>query len=185
MLICSLKKGVRGMLIRMMSAVMMLSMVCCIAQAEKPANKENKGKKGNQERVPQVLALPDSIELTADQEAQVKKIRAKFADKAQEIQKQTQEVIPAELRKQQMAAVKAAKEAGKTQQEIREIMKSTQDELSAVDREKIAEIRKQSQALKTEFLKEVREVLTEDQQAKLPSVKEAKGKGKKPKNSDS
>ncbi|TWT60417.1 hypothetical protein [Rubinisphaera italica] len=173
------------MLIRMMSAVMMLSMVCCIAQAEKPANKVKKGKKGNQERVPQALALPDSIELTADQEAQVKKIRAKFSDKAKDLKKQTQEVIPAELRKQQAAAVKAAKEAGKSQEEIRQIMKSSQDELSAVDREKLAVIRKQSQALKTEFLKEVREVLTEEQQSKLPTAREGKGKGKKPKKSDS
>ncbi|MBR9801727.1 MAG: hypothetical protein ACE37I_06425 [Rubinisphaera brasiliensis] len=161
------------MSVRMMAAAMLMLLVCANLQAEE---KKGKGKKGAAQRTPQALTLPASIELTADQEKQVKEIQAKHADKARELQKKSQELIPADVRKAQAAIMKEAREAGKTRKEIQEAVKAAQEELPAETREAMADVRKETQQLRQAFMKEVSEVLTDAQKELLPM---RKGSGKK------
>ncbi|MCG6154675.1 hypothetical protein [Rubinisphaera margarita] len=150
--------------------------------ADDAAKKKGKDKK-NAKNVPQVLQLPDSIELTADQKKEVKEIQDKYTARATENREKTMELTPVEIRKQRAEATKAAKEEGKTQAEIRVILKDLDSSLSADTVAKLAELRKESQTIKTEFLAEVRSVLTDEQAEQLPKVREPKknAKGKKKK----
>jgi len=156
--------------------------------ADDDAPKKGKGKKNAKQNVPMVLQLPDSIELTAEQKKDVKEIQDKYADRAAENRRKTMELMPVEVRKQRAEATKAAKEEGKTQAEIRVILKELDNSLSADTVAKLTELRKESQAIKAEFIAEVRSVLTDEQAEQLPKVREprknAKGK-KKAEKSDS
>ena len=169
------------MQIRLIALVAVLAMACSSLNA---ADGKPGKKKGNASaKTPFALTLPAEIKLSAEQQKQVDSIREKYTSDATALQKQIQELIPEDVRKAQAAAMKEAKESGKTPQEIRKISSELQSDLDAGTQEKIAELRKQTQELKSKFIAEVRPVLTEDQLAHLPK-QACKGTAKPKKKKD-
>ncbi len=168
---------------RAVAVIAMMGILVGSVSADDAAKKKGKGKKNAKQNVPMALQLPDSIELTTEQQKDVKEIQEKYADRAAENRRKTMELMPVEVRKQRAEATKAAKEEGKTQAEIRVILKELDNSLSADTVAKLAELRKETQTIKAEFLAEVRSVLTDEQAEKLPKAREPKknAKGKKKK----
>lgn len=153
-----------------MLAVILL--VNSLQAQEQQTRREGRGRGG---QGVQTLALPPNLELTEDQTAKVEKIREKYQKEAQELQQKQNQVLTAEQRKARTEAMQAAREAGKTQAEIREITRSLQDQLTDDQKQKMQSLREESQKVRQKFMAEVTEVLTDEQKAKLREGRRGQG----------
>ena len=145
------------------------------AADEKPAKANQAQKKQAQPANPtgQILALPAKLELTTIQEEQIAKIREKFTADAKELQAKMNAAQPASFKKVQAEIMKEARAAGKERKDVQDQLKAAENELTAAEREKLKEVRSEVEEFRKKFLVAVAEVLTDEQKAQVPALKNA------------
>ena len=155
-----------------------LALLAVVAVSLSAADKEaRKGKKRQAKAVEKLFELPASIELTAEQQEKVAKLKEQYAPKLAESQKKINAIVSADQRKAQQEAEKAAKAAGKKGREAREEGIAAL-KLSPEEKAKYEQARSEQQQIQNEARTALRAVLTPEQKAELPGRGKGKGKGK-------
>lgn len=137
------------------------------------ADEAAKPKKG-QEQQPgsQIFAVPETIELSAEQKEKLEGLKKEYGEKAIALAKQQNDLLTAEQKAARKDANAKAKAEGKKGKELRETVNAALN-LTPEQKEKQAKLQKEINALKLEVLGKV---LTADQLAKLQPGKKAKAK---------
>jgi Spy/CpxP family protein refolding chaperone len=162
-----------------LTLVVSLAIAGTLAAAERKAP-EGKGPEGKGQRGPAAMAIFAAVEklnLSADQQAKMEELKKEYGPKMMEAGKKMQGITTPEQFKAQMEAMKAARDAGKSDEEARaagrEAMKLT-DEQKA----KLAEAQKEMMPLQKELRDKVMALLTPEQ--KEQAQKAMGGGGRKP-----
>ncbi|GAB4159668.1 MAG: hypothetical protein Tsb009_36960 [Planctomycetaceae bacterium] len=140
--------------------------------------KAKKKKRKRPVRTFNVVRLPKSIELTADQKEKIAAINKEYAPKLRELAKKSSEVITAEQRKARREAFFAARKAGKKGKELRDAVNAA-SKITDEQKKQMAQINKERGSLLKEARAKVLEILTAEQKAKLKPVRKKGGKRKK------
>tara|TARA_B100000029_G_scaffold129507_1_gene123000 strand:- start:73 stop:579 length:507 start_codon:yes stop_codon:yes gene_type:complete len=165
-----MKRALQGLLVLSLAVVMALP---ATAAEEKKKKKKKKGRKA-----PAAVRVPKGIELSADQKKKVAAINKELAPKLIEINKKFQTVITPEQRKARGAAQKEARAAGKKGKALREAVNAAL-KISPEQKKQLAELNKARQEILKVAQAKLREILTDEQKAKLPKPKKGKKKKKK------
>ncbi|MEX2139946.1 MAG: Spy/CpxP family protein refolding chaperone [Pirellulales bacterium] len=146
-------------------------------QGEAQDRKKKNAKKAA--KAPDPLAkMLANIDLTAEQQAQVGELKKEYGPKLAALQKRRSEVMTPDRRKAEKEAKKAAKDAGKKGKEAKAAVEEVLG-LSPAERERLATIQKEQQALRAELMEQARALLTPEQKAKLPEPAKKKKKAQK------
>ena len=164
---------------QMMRMTVLLFLVALIAAPAMGQEKQKK-KKGNRDRQARgvLISLQEKlkkVELTAEQEQQIKKIMAKHEPPLKALAEKLQ---PAPGQRQAvMAARKKAAEEGKKGKELRE---ATDKAMNLTDEQK--ELRKKQMELQQALQKEINAVLTPEQLKVIRAANQRDGAGKRSEN---
>lgn len=161
-------------------ALVTLMMVAIAGPAMAEDKEKKKGAKGQKGQRGAALRVPPSIELTAEQKAKVAEISKKHAPAAKEAREKMAAVMTKEMMAKRREAMKAAKEAGKKGKEAQEMINAAMN-LSAEQKEKVAAAQKALREVQMAFLGDIKEILTDEQKAKLPKRGGKKAGDAKPK----
>ncbi len=115
----------------------------------------------------QVFQLPNEITLTADQETKMATLKKEFGPKIAALQKQSSDILTKEqreARKAAMAKAKAENLKGKPLQEALDAAINATPE----QKEKLDAVKKELDPIIAEVKKQVLNLLTDEQKAKLP-----------------
>ena len=163
----------------LLSLFVVAAVALSLSAADKESKKEERKKKRQGQAAERLFQLPASIELTAEQQEKVDKLKNEYTPKLAEAQKKINAIVTADQRKAQQEAVKEARQSGKKNREAEEAGMAAL-KLSGEDRPKYEEARREMQQLQNQARAEIRALLTPEQQAELP--RKGKGKGKKKNN---
>jgi hypothetical protein len=141
-----------------------------------PLAAQEKGKKKGQAAEPAAFQLPDTIQLSADQQAQLNALKKEYGPKLQALQKRVSDVFTQEQRKARREATKAARDAGKKNKEIRQAADAAVT-LTAEQQKQLDAAEAEQQKLSKEVRGKVEGLLTDAQKAELKT--KAKKKSKK------
>jgi hypothetical protein len=152
---------------RVVTAVLALAVSLVIAGGLWAADEKKPRQERNRERAIDGLEFLRGLNLSDDQKAKVAEIKKEYAPKFKALEEKRAGILTADQKKARDEAVKAAKAAGKTGQELfeagRAAMKLTDDQKA-----KLAEVRKEVMALAKEVReKVVSSVLTADQKEQV------------------
>ena len=111
----------------------------------------------------------DKLTLTDDQKAKFADLQTEYGPKRAEIFKKMQAVLTEDQVKARHDAEQAAKEAGKSPQEIRQAMDAATT-LTDDQKAKMADIRKEFQPLQQEIREKVVGILTPEQKEQLQAM---------------
>lgn len=129
--------------------------------------------KGLDNAVARSFKLPDTITLTADQQAKLAEVKKEFEAKVKEVVKKQQDILTAEQKKARTEATKAAKTAGKkgkdAQADVDAAVKLTDEQKKKMD-----EVGKELKELNGKIREKISEFLTADQKAQLKPKKKDK-----------
>jgi Spy/CpxP family protein refolding chaperone len=168
-------------------AVALLLATAVVAQ-EKPKKRGRRGKLSPTTqaviRLDKLRTAMEELDLTEEQKQELKKLREKHGPKFKEIFDKMQDVLTEEQKAAGHEAMKEAKESGK---EGREFFQAIEASLKLTDeqKEKMEKLAPEIRALQRETMKEIRGILTPEQQEKLkakmnpPRKKKAKQGEKK------
>ncbi|MBX3449788.1 MAG: hypothetical protein KF777_09525 [Planctomycetaceae bacterium] len=120
----------------------------------------------------QVFAVPDTIELSAEQKEKLEGLKKEYGEKAAGLAKQMNEILTAEQKATRKEVTAKAKEEGKKGKELRETVDAALN-LTAEQKEKQAKVQKEITALKLEVMGKV---LTPEQLKKLTPTPKKKAK---------
>jgi len=134
-----------------------------------PAVAADKKKK----KVPNVVRVPKTIELTADQKTKVEALNKEFGPKLAECKKKANSIITADQKKARAAATKKAKADGKKGKELRAAGNAA-FAITADQKAQQAECKKAMGALNKEIRTKFAALLTDEQKAKLKGGKKKK-----------
>jgi len=168
--------------------VLVLTLAVLLASplmAADDAKKKKKGakKKGNNRAVAAAFILPASVQLSADQQAAIEKLKSEYTPKLTEAAKKANSVMTPEQVKARQKALKAARDEGKKGKELQQAANDALN-LTADQQSKMADARKEMASLRKEIRQKLMNVLTDDQKASLrPKSKGANGKKAKKKKS--
>ncbi len=164
----------KSMVVWCLAAGMMVASVSLASAADDAVKgKGKKGQAGGQNA--QVFKLPDTIQLTADQEEKLSALKKEYGPKVAELQKKADGILTAEqktARKDAMAKVKADNLKGKARQEAIDSALN----LTADQQEKLKAVQAEQKELNGKIKDKIAGFLTEEQKAKLPAPQK---KGKK------
>lgn len=152
----------------MMSRTVICGLLVLSLAINAPAD-EKKKKKGAADRAPMpTQRFLVGMELTAEQKEKVKSLNAKLAGTAKELAAKRQAILTDDQRKAENDARKAAQADGKNPAETR---KATQDalKLTAEQQEKMKALQQSQREFNAQAIAGLKEILTPEQQAKLPS----------------
>lgn len=156
-----------------------LTLVVVLAVASPLLAGEGKRKKGAKPKAPPVFGptrILEGLNLTADQKAQVEKIRKDFEPKLDALRKKIAEVLTPEQRRAQAEAMKAAKQAGKKGAEAKRMVEEAV-KLTDEQKQKLADLRKEISALEKEARAQIMNLLTPEQKEEVKArFKKAKAK---------
>jgi len=148
----------------MLAFALSLTMASALWAGEKSkAKNRGEGERPVLERIDHMLK---NLNLSEAQTAKVEELKKEYGPKFKENFAKMAAVPTAEQKQARDQAAKAAKEAGKSRQEIFKEARAAM-KLSAEQKAKLAEIQKQQGALRKELLAKVREVLTPEQREQL------------------
>lgn len=140
-----------------------------------------KGKAKNRREdaaVTRAFQLPPSITLSSEQQEKMAALKKHFTPKLAEANKKLNDNLTPEQKKSRREATQTARQAGKNGKELRqavaEAMKLTDDQQTAMTK-----ARGELTAVNQEVQTAVRNLLTDEQKAKLPSGKKATKSKKK------
>ena len=134
-----------------------------------PAVAADKKKK----KVPNVVRVPKTIELTADQKTKLDALNKEFGPKLAECRKKQASIITADQKKARAAATKKAKADGKKGKELRAAGNAA-FAITADQKAQQAECKKAMGALNKEIRTKFAALLTDEQKAKLKGGKKKK-----------
>ena len=134
-----------------------------------PAVAADKKKK----KVPKVVRVPNTIELTADQKTKVEALNKEFGPKLVECRKKQASIITADQKKARAEATKKAKADGKKGKELRAAVNAAVA-ITADQKTQQAECKKAMGALNKEIRTQFAALLTDEQKAKIKAGKKKK-----------
>ena len=134
-----------------------------------PAVAADKKKK----KVPNVVRVPNTIELTADQKTKVEALNKEFGPKLAECKKKANGIITADQKKARAAATKKAKADGKKGKELRTAANAA-FAITADQKAQQAECKKAMGALQKQIRTQFAALLTDEQKAKIKAGKKKK-----------
>jgi hypothetical protein len=141
------------------------------AFAQKAAKKQARA--ANRKATTQLFEFPKEITLTEEQQAKVKALKEEYGPKVDAAAKKLDEVLTAEQRTARAQAAKANRDAKKTGKEAREAVNAAL-KLTAEQQAKWDAAQKEMQELRRTVEQKKRDLLTAEQQAKLPKRAAAK-----------
>ena len=131
-----------------------------------PAVAADKKKK----KVPNVVRVPKTIELTADQKTKVEALNRQFGPKLAGCKKKANSIITADQKKARTEAMKKAKADGKKGKELRAAVNAAVA-ITADQKAQQAECKKAMGALNKEIRTQFASLLTDEQKAKIKGGK--------------
>jgi len=174
--ILSLQEENRGM--TMFRSFMCLTLIALVSGVGVADEKEKtaKGKRGRKEPTA-TQRFVGKLDLTEEQKVKVAEIDKQFATRTKDLARKKKELLTDEQMKAQRAAAKTAREAGKKGAEARKAVMAAVT-LTDEQKTKQKELQGLQKKLSAEVVAELKKVLTEEQEAKLPGQKRGKGKAK-------
>lgn len=146
-------------------SLVVLSLCAGFAMAQ-DAPKEKKKPNASGENA-QVFQLPKEITLTADQEKQMATLKKEFGPKIAELQKKSNDVLTKEQREARKAANDKAKADGLKGKAMQDAVNAAVN-ATPEQKEKLAAVKKELDPIIAEVKKQVDNLLTDEQKAKLP-----------------
>jgi Spy/CpxP family protein refolding chaperone len=136
---------------------------------------QEKGKKGPREgkrpggAIERIDGMVKNLNLTDDQKAKLEEIKKEYGPKLKEAGQKMETILTPEQKKARQEAAKAAKQAGKSREEVQ---KEAQAAMNVTDEQKakMADARKAIGALQKEVHEKVMSILTPEQKAQLEQV---------------
>jgi Spy/CpxP family protein refolding chaperone len=148
-------------------AVALVMVGSLVAQdKEKKAPREGRRPGGMLGRVDEMVK---NLNLTDEQKAKLEEIKKEYAPKIKELEQTREGILTPEQKKARQEAMKAAKDAGKSRQEVWQAGQAATN-LTAEQKAKMAEGRKAGEALQKEIREKVMSILTPEQKAQLEQV---------------
>jgi Spy/CpxP family protein refolding chaperone len=141
-----------------------VALAACIISplaAADDAKKKDK-KKGGKRRTAQVVRVPKTVELTADQTKQVAAINKEFAPKFMELQKKLRGILSEDQRKARTATFKANREAKLKGKEAKKALDAALN-LTDEQAKQMAEVQKELGAIRKEAGQKFFALLTPEQ----------------------
>ena len=124
-------------------------------------------------KVPNVVRVPKTIELTADQKTKIEALNKEFGPKLAECKKKANSIITADQKKARAEATKKAKADGKKGKELRAAGNAA-FAITADQKAQQAECKKAMGALNKEIRTKFAALLTDEQKAKIKGGKKKK-----------
>jgi Spy/CpxP family protein refolding chaperone len=163
-------------------AVALLIATAVVAQ-EKPKKKGRRGKLSPTTqavvRIDRLRHALEELDLTEAQKEDLKKLHEEFGPKMKAIFEKMQEVLTEEQKAAGEEAMKEAKESGKKGREFFQAIEASL-KLTGEQKEKMDKLAPEISAVQKEMMKEIRGILTPEQQEKLKEKMQSPRK-KKPK----
>jgi len=166
------------------SVVAALIAVMAMAAEEGKPKEQNKGAKlsllaQTMLRIDRIKSAVEGLDLSDDQKEQLGKVRDGFEPKREAIQEKVAEVLTEDQKQNVKDAMESAQQSGKKGRELYQSLEASV-KLTDEQKQKIEPIGKELQSLVNETMKQVREILTLEQKAKLQETLAAGGQpGKK------
>ena len=164
-------------LVRTFVALSAVVMLVCVSSAfgQQAAKKEARAAKRAAENP--IFQFPKEITLSEEQQAKLKALKDEYGPKLAAVQAKQNEVLTAEQRSARAEANKANREAKKSGKEAQEAIAAAL-KLTDEQKTKWAAVQKEQQELRKTIEEKKRELLTEEQKAKLPKRRAAARKAK-------
>lgn len=152
--------------------------LACLMAADVSAQDETKKskKKAGQAPAAQIFNLPKEVELTDEQKEKMEALKKEYSPKLVELSKKVDAIYTPEqmtARREAMAKAKAENLKNKERQALLAAIEVTPEQKT-----KLADAEAELKALRTTVLSKIAEVLTDEQEAKVPALAPKK-KGKK------
>jgi hypothetical protein len=157
----------------MRTARFALTVALVLAATVPVAAQEKKARGGKLSTVAQAMMRMEklhtimvSLDLSADQEEQHKKLHADLAPKMKELMSKLEEIVTDEQQAAAKEAAKQAKEAGKTGRAFFAAVESS-IELTDEQKEKVNKVGEEMLVVQRDTVKQIREILTDEQKKTL------------------
>ena len=151
-------------------SLIVLGLLAGVAGSVQAAEKAKKAKK---DPTAASFKLPPAITLTDEQQTKLEEVKKEYSPKVSELLDKTNGILTAEQKQARADAVKAAKAEGKKGKDLtaagEEAMKLTDDQ-----KQQMASVDKDLQALNKEIRGKITEFLTDEQKTALKKPKKAK-----------
>src|SRR5208282_1887325 len=125
-------------------------------------------------RIDRIKSAVEGLDLSDDQKEQLGKVRDGFEPKREAIQEKVAEVLTEDQKQNVKDAMESAQQSGKKGRELYQSLEASV-KLTDEQKQKIEPIGKELQSLVNETMKQVREILTLEQKAKLQETLAAGG----------
>jgi Spy/CpxP family protein refolding chaperone len=151
-------------------AVALVLLIAAAAVAQEKPKKKRRGRLGPTGqavlRLDRLHTALEELDLTEEQKEELKKLRETLGPKAKEIFGKMQDVLTEEQKSAGEAAMREAKESGKKGRALFEAIEAAL-KLTDEQKEKMDKIAPDVSALQRQAMKEIRGILTPEQQEKL------------------
>ncbi len=147
-----------------------LLIAATVVAQEKPKKKGRRGKLAPTTqavvRLDKLRTALEELDLTEEQKEELKKLREKHGPKFKEVFDKMQDVLTEEQKSAGEEAMKEAKESGKKGRELFQAIEASL-KLTDEQKEKMDKLAPEVRALQREMMKEIRGILTPEQQERL------------------
>ena len=144
-----------------------IAVFCVVALPGEAQDQKKKNAKKAAKGPDPLAKMLSGIDLTAEQQAKVGELKKEYGPKLADLQKRRFEVMTPDRRKVEKEAKKLAKDAGKKGKEAKAAVEEALG-LSPAERDRVASIQKEEQALRAQLTEQARALLTAEQKARLP-----------------